>query len=97
MSAALQRVRSRPRIAGGWLNNADSVLGEASEAYEVEIYSSNTYVTVKRTITGLSSPTTTYTAAQQTTDFGSTQATIYFIVYQISATVGRGYEARGVV
>ena len=87
----------RTRIAGGWLNNADSVLGEASEAYEVEIYSSNTYVTVKRTITGLSSPTTTYTAAQQTTDFGSTQATIYFIVYQISATVGRGYEARGVV
>ena len=87
----------RTRLSGGWNNYADVPLGEDSEAYEVEIYSSATYVTLKRTITGISSATTSYTAAQQTTDFGSTQATVYFIVYQVSATVGRGYAARGVV
>lgn len=87
----------RTRIGGGWLDNADVVLGEDTEAYEVEIYSSAAYSTLKRTITAITTPTTSYTAAQQTTDFGSTQATVYFIVYQLSATVGRGYEARGVI
>lgn len=85
----------RTRISGGWGDYSDVPLGEASEAYVVEIYSSNTYVTLKRTISGISSATTTYTAAQQTTDFGSTQSTVYFIVYQVSATVGNGYGARG--
>lgn len=87
----------RTRISGAWNSYADVPLGEASEAYEVEIYSSSTYATLKRTITGISAQTTSYTAADQTTDFGSPQATVYFIVYQVSATVGRGYEARGVV
>ena len=32
-----------------------------------------------------------YTAAQQTTDFGSTQSTVYVKIYQVSATVGNGY------
>jgi len=87
----------RTRISGAWNSYADVPLGEDSEAYEVEIYSSNTYATLKRTITGISAQTTSYTAADQTTDFGSAQATVYFIVYQVSATVGRGYEARGVI
>lgn len=87
----------RTRISGGWNDNSDVPLGEDSQSYEVEIYSSNTYVTLKRTISGLSAATTTYSAAEQTTDFGSTQATIYFIVYQVSATAGRGYPARGVI
>lgn len=87
----------RTRISGGWNNYADVPLGEDSQAYEVEIYSSATYATLKRTITGIGSATTSYTAAQQTTDFGAPQSTVYFIVYQVSATVGRGYEARGVI
>lgn len=48
-------------------------------------------VTVKRTITGLTTPTALYTAAQQVTDFGATQSSILVNVYQISAAVGRGY------
>jgi hypothetical protein len=55
----------------------------------------NTYTTVVRTITGLSTPTATYTSAQQTTDFGSPQAEVFVRVYQVSATVGRGHYLEG--
>lgn len=65
-------------------------LGEASEKYEVDIFSDRTYTTLKRTISS-TSPTCTYTAAQQTTDFGSTQSHFYLRIYQISDTVGRGF------
>lgn len=65
-------------------------LGESSESYEVEIWNS-TYTTLKRTITGITSQTTTYTSAQQTADFGGDQVTLYVKVYQLSATVGRGW------
>ena len=47
--------------------------------------------TLKRTITGLTTPAAAYTSAQQVTDFGSNQATLYIRIYQLSATVGRGY------
>ena len=86
----------RTRIGGGWNSFSDVPLGESSELYVVEIYSNSGYGTVKRTITGLTTPTASYTAAQQTTDFGSAQATVYWKVYQVSSTVGNGYEARGV-
>ena len=46
---------------------------------------------IKRTISGLGSPTTTYTAAQQVTDGGSTQSCIAWRVYHISDAVGRGF------
>jgi hypothetical protein len=54
-------------------------------------------VTVVRTFTGLSSATTPYTAAQQTTDFGSGQSSITFNVYQVSDAVGRGFVATATV
>lgn len=65
-------------------------LGEAAEAYEVEIWNS-TYTTLKRTLTGLSSSSCSYTSAQQIADFGDIQGTIYGKWYQLSATMGRGY------
>jgi hypothetical protein len=43
-----------------------------------------------------STATATYTAANQTTDYGSTQATIYIGVCQTSSRVGRGYITTGV-
>jgi hypothetical protein len=70
-------------------------LGESSESYEVEIWDS-TWTTLKRTITGLSSAAATYTNAQQVADFGSVQKLIYVKVYQLSATVGRGYAGQAV-
>jgi hypothetical protein len=85
----------RNRISGEWRGGVDVPMSEASEAYVVEIYASSAYATLKRTITGLSSPTATYTAAQQTTDFGSMQSRVYFRVFQLSASVGRGHHADG--
>ena len=81
----------RTRIGGEWRDAVDASLGEASELYDVEIYSSSAYTTLKRTFASLASATTPYTSAQQVTDFGSNQATLYVKVYQLSADVGRGY------
>ena len=63
-------------------------LGETAESYEVEIWDSG-YTTLKRTLAS-STQTVTYTNAQQVTDFGSAQVTLYVKIYQLSATVGRG-------
>jgi hypothetical protein len=85
----------RTRIGGAWNNYADVPLGEAAEAYVVEIYSSSAYTTLLRTISGITTQNTTYTAAQQTTDGLTPGNTVYWIVYQVSATVGNGYGTRG--
>lgn len=86
----------RNRISGEWRDGVDVPLSEASEAYEVEIWSADR-LTLKRTISGLTSPTATYSAADQATDFGSAQAAIKVTVYQLSAIVGRGYPALATV
>jgi hypothetical protein len=88
--------KRRTRIGGGWRDAVDVSLGEVNEAYEVEIWDS-TFATLKRTKTGLTTPSASYTAAEQTTDFGSPQATVYTRVYQLSSTVGRGYKLEGSV
>ena len=72
-------------------------MSETSEAYEVDIYTSGTYGTLKRTLTGLTTPTASYTSAQQVTDFGANQATVYARVYQLSATTGRGHYLQGAI
>jgi len=83
----------RTRLGGDWRDYADASLGETAESYEVDIYDAS-FTTLKRTLTS-SSPTVTYTNAQQVTDFGSSQSTIYVKVYQLSATIGRGFAAQG--
>ena len=45
--------------------------------------------TIKRTLAA-TTPAATYTAAQQTADFGSPQPTVSLRLYQLSATHGRG-------
>ena len=83
----------RTRLGGQWRDGADVPLSEESEAYEVDILDGETVV---RTISA-TSQTASYTAAQQTTDFGSTQSSVSIIVYQISAKIGRGIGAQGAV
>lgn len=73
-----------------WRDYVDTPLNEATEQYQIEIFSSSGYTTVKRTLT-LSAAAASYTTAEQTADFGSNQATLYLRIYQLSATVGRGY------
>jgi hypothetical protein len=80
--------KRRTRVGGDWRDGVDVPLSEESERYEVEIMSG---ATLKRTITGLTTPTTNYTAAQQITDFGLVQSSVSVRVYQLSAAVGRGY------
>lgn len=80
----------RTRISAEW-NDSDYVpLNEDIEAYEVEIVAGGSPDTVLRTLTGSSFPIA-YSAALQTTDFGSPQGAILVRIYQISASIGRGY------
>jgi hypothetical protein len=84
----------RTRIGGAWLNNVDVPVSESMEFYQVVIYASSAYTTIKnQNDDALSS--FTYTAAQQTADFGAPQATVYWGVKQLGS-YGWGYEARGV-
>lgn len=87
----LRRTRLATRMTGPL--GVSVPLGEVSEAYSIDVFTDNTYATVKRTIAAATN-SAPYTSAQQTTDFGSNQATVYFKVYQLSAVVGRGYELK---
>ncbi|MFQ5774207.1 MAG: phage tail protein [Kiloniellaceae bacterium] len=88
----------RTRLGGAWKDGADVPLGEESEDYEVDILNG---AAVARTITSTASPggsvvtaasrQALYTAADQIADFGAEQATLTLKVYQLSATVGRGF------
>jgi hypothetical protein len=80
----------RTRTGGEWRDYVDADLGETSEAYQIDIYADGTYTTVKRTIS-TSMPAASYSSADQVSDFGANQATLYLKLTQISATVGRGY------
>ena len=83
----------RTRLGGAWRDGAGTVpLGEASEVYEADILMAPDGGTI-RTIGGLTNPAATYTAAQQTADFGAPQAVVHLRVVQLSAAVGRGFPA----
>lgn len=85
----------RTRIGGDWLDGMGTVpLSEDSEAYEVDILDG---ATVKRTLSGLSSPTASYSAADQAVDFGSAQSAIAMNIYQLSGKIGRGFAKSATV
>lgn len=77
----------RTRIGGSWNNYSDVPLGESTESYSIDIMSGST---VKRTLTS-ATPTIAYTSAMQVTDFGANQSSVTVNIYQISASVGRGF------
>ncbi|WP_010486950.1 phage tail protein [Pseudomonas sp. S9] len=78
----------RSRLGSTWWGNGvDAPIGVTTQAYEIDVMRGST---VKRTITA-STPAFSYSAANQTTDFGSVQASITFRIYQLSDTVGRGF------
>lgn len=80
----------RTRVSGELEDGTGTVpLDEAAELYELEILSGSTIV---RTVTGLTASTFTYTAAMQAADgFTAPVASVKVRVYQISATVDRGF------
>jgi Putative phage tail protein len=83
----------RTRVGWNSLSQDPVPLSEDSEAYSIDVMSG---ITVKRTLTS-STPTVAYTAAQQTTDFGSPQSSITLHVYQLSAQIGRGFVGAATV
>jgi hypothetical protein len=81
----------RTRVGGALLDGTGDVpLAEDEELYELVVYDGAD--TLLRTVTGLSSPAFTYTAAMQAEDFPS-GGPGRIAVWQISAQVGRGFEA----
>lgn len=84
----------RTRYGGGLQDGTGTVpLNEDSEAYEVDILS-GPGGTLKRTLSGLTTPAATYNSADITTDFGSIPATLTMRVYQLTQTSGltRGFS-----
>lgn len=81
--------KRRTRISGDSWEQVEVPLSEDSETYEVDVMDG---ATVKRTISA-TTPAATYTAAQQTADWGAPQASYTVRVYQMSASYGRGAVA----
>lgn len=81
----------RSRIGGAWTSGTSVPLGEATEAYQVDILDApggtvlHTYL--------VTSPTVTFDAADQTSYAGGdvTEGDLFFEVYQISDVAGRGF------
>jgi Gene Transfer Agent (GTA)-like protein/putative tail protein len=83
----------RTRIGGDSWDAIDVPLGETQERYEIDILDGST---VKRTLAA-TAPAATYTAAQQTADFGAPQPSISLRICQLSPTRGRGTPREAVV
>ncbi len=83
----------RTRSGGDSWEQTEVPLSEDSEAYEVDIMDG---ATCKRTLQ-VATPDATYTAAQQTADFGAPQSSYTVRVYQMGASYGRGARAEKVV
>lgn len=85
-----RRTRLATRLIGAL--GVSCPLGEQDERYQLDVYATSGYATVKRTLSA-STPSFSYSAANQVSDFGGNQATVYLKAYQLSAAVGRGYAA----
>lgn len=83
------------RVDNVWRDYADVALGESSELYELDVLSGDGS-TVLRTISS-SSPSATYTAAQQSADFGTPPETVTVRIYQLSSAVGRGNPVEAIL
>lgn len=84
------RWQRRSRLGGGFALGSPAPLAEQAEAYEAEVLDGPGGAVV-RTLAGLASPALTYSAGQQSADFGAPQASLTLRVYQLSAAVGRGF------
>ena len=93
----------RTRIGGLLIDGTDTVpLNEESELYDAYVlptaaaltaFNPANSATYTRAFIGLTSPGLTYTAAEMTADgFTPATATLFLVVYQVSAVVGRGFQ-----
>lgn len=89
-----RRTRMQTRFLGPLSSSVP--LGEASESYEIEIYASGAFSSVKRTLTSTTT-SVTYSSANQVTDFGSNQTVLHVRIYQMSEIVGRGFYLQATI
>jgi hypothetical protein len=82
----------RTRFEGDSWNTAEVPLHEDTEQYVVEIMDGGVVV---RTITVDSATSVAYTSAQQNADFGGSQESVEWAVYQVSTIFGKGSPAYG--
>lgn len=87
----------RARKGGQWEDHHDVPLDEPTEKYVVDIYDDSSYTTIIRTITGITVETCTYSVANQITDFGSAQSTVYAEVFQYSDIIGKGFGRKAAI
>jgi hypothetical protein len=85
--------KRRTRWYGEWMDSVDVPLFEDSEVYEIDVLSGDDVV---RTLSA-SSQSSSYSAAQQTTDFGAPQSALEVAVYQLNSIIGRGEPGRAVL
>jgi hypothetical protein len=83
----------RSRIGTELPDSGDIPLDEPTERYAVDVLNAGSVV---RTIDA-TAPSCTYTAAQQTADFGATQSSVTLRVAQIGQLVGRGTAAQAII
>ncbi len=88
--------RRRSRLGVDYPLFYDPPSGETTTTFDVEIWNS-AFSTLRRTVAAVAAETTTYTAAQQAADSGGVLTSYGVRVYQLSATVGRGYVLQGVI
>lgn len=72
-------------------------MSESTESYEVDIIDPDSAAEIVRTINSLTSESASYTAAQQTADGYTPGDPIDCVIYQLSATVGRGWPLAATV
>lgn len=77
----------RTRYSSNYWYTGTQPQNESVMAWEVDVLDGSSVV---RTLSS-STPTVTYTEAQQIEDFGSAQSTLTIVIYQVSQRVGRGY------
>lgn len=81
------------RIGGEWRDYVDASQPEPALTFEIEFWTPDG-ATLRRTVTGITVETYTYTNA--TTDFPDYE-TCLVRVYQVSASVGRGYSVEATI
>jgi hypothetical protein len=84
-----RRTRISVRFAGA--GGISVPLGEDSELYVMEIYADGSYASLLRTISGLTTASAPYSAADQVSDGFTLGHPIPVRIYQISGQVGRGH------
>lgn len=82
----------RNRLNGKWLNGGDIVLDQTTEAYSIDVLKQVAGVwTVQKTYDLGAVRTWSYLASAQTTDTGISGVGLRIDLYQIGATIGRGF------